>query len=44
MASQAFAVGWVYAARATRLLAAVWVAESVAAGAQVAYSVAEQRS
>jgi hypothetical protein len=39
-----FAVGWVYAPRTTRLLAAMWAAASVADGAQIAYSAAEQRS
>jgi Protein of unknown function (DUF1360) len=39
-----FAVGWVYAPRATRLLAAMWAAESVADAAQIAYSAAEQSS
>jgi Protein of unknown function (DUF1360) len=39
-----FAVGWVYAPRTTRLLAAMWAAESVADAAQIAYSAAEQRA
>jgi hypothetical protein len=39
-----FAVGWAYAPRTTRLLAAMWAAESVADAAQIAYSAAEQRS
>jgi uncharacterized protein DUF1360 len=39
-----FAVGWVHAPRTTRLLAAMWAAQSVADAAQLAYSAAEQRS
>ena len=40
----AFGVGWVYAPRTTRLLAAIWSAQSVADAAQLAYSAREQRS
>lgn len=40
----AFGVGWVYAPRTTRLLAAIWSAQSVADAAQIAYSAAEQRA
>jgi hypothetical protein len=39
-----FGVGWVYAPRTTRLLAAIWSAQSVADAAQLAYSAAEQRA
>jgi Protein of unknown function (DUF1360) len=39
-----FGVGWVYAPRTTRLLAALWSAQSAADAAQLAYSAAEQRS
>jgi hypothetical protein len=39
-----FAVGWVHAPRATRLLAAMWAAQSVADAAQLAYSAGEQQS
>jgi hypothetical protein len=39
-----FAAGWVWAPRTTRLLAAMWAAEAVADGAQIAYSAAEDRS
>lgn len=39
-----FGAGWVYAPRTTRLLAAMWAAQSVADAAQLAYSAAEQRS
>jgi hypothetical protein len=39
-----FGVGWVYAPRTTRLLAAIWSAQSVADAAQLAYSAAEKRA
>jgi hypothetical protein len=39
-----FAVGWVHAPRTTRLLAAMWAAQSVADGAQLAYSAGEQQT
>jgi Protein of unknown function (DUF1360) len=39
-----FGVGWVYAPRTSRLLAAIWSAQSVADAAQLAYSAAEQRA
>jgi hypothetical protein len=39
-----FGVGWVYAPGTTRLLAAIWSAQSVADAAQLAYSAAEQRA
>jgi len=40
----AFTVGYVYAPRATRLLAAMWTIHAVADGAQLAYSAAKQRT
>jgi Protein of unknown function (DUF1360) len=39
-----FTAGWVHAPRTTRLLAAMWSAQSVADAAQLAYSAGEQRS
>jgi hypothetical protein len=39
-----FGIGWVYAPRTTRFLAAMWSAQSVADAAQLAYSAGEQRS
>ena len=39
-----FGVGWVFAPRTTRFLAAMWSAQSVADAAQLAYSAGEQRS
>jgi uncharacterized protein DUF1360 len=39
-----FAVGWVHAPGTTRLLAAMWSAQSVADAAQLAYSAGEKRS
>jgi hypothetical protein len=38
------AVGWVLAPRTTRLLTAMWAAEALADGAQIAYSIAEEHS
>src|SRR3954462_1836878 len=40
----AFTVGYVWAPRTTRLLAALWTIHAVADGAQLAYSAAEQGS
>jgi hypothetical protein len=39
-----FGVGWIFAPRTTRFVAAMWAAQSVADVAQLAYSVAEKRS
>jgi hypothetical protein len=39
-----FAVGYVYAPRATRLLAGLWTIHAIADGAQLAYSAAQQRT
>ena len=40
----AITVGSVFAPRTTRLLSAMWAAQAIADGAQLAYSAAEQRS
>jgi len=40
----AMAAGWVLAPRTTRLLSAMWAAQAVADGVQLAYSVAKQRT
>jgi hypothetical protein len=40
----AFAVGYVYAPRTTRLLAGMWTAHTVADALQLAYSAAEKRA
>ena len=39
-----FTVGYVYAPRATRLLAGLWTIHAIADGAQLAYSAAQQRT
>jgi Protein of unknown function (DUF1360) len=39
-----FGIGWVFAPRATRFVAAVWSAQAVADAAQLAYSAGERRS